>query len=189
MACLLCEAGLIKTLPAAFSLGGDKDIGADMDAERCAEISTRLQEKGVPFIYEADFSANLTERRALYEANGMPDCFIGAGGGIVTQGTGESSVGWGITQPGTVKQITDRSGLLDIYNSEGLPVISLLNIKKLAADYDMPYDPEQDAAPGMAALYTDERILWPLVPAAIVLAGLLLWKEPFGRKRKAGDEK
>ncbi len=189
MACLLYEEKLIKSAPAAFSMGGDKDIGVDMNAESCAAISGRLQEKGIAFIYEADFAANLSLRRGIYEANGMPDCFIGAGGGIVTQGTGENSVGWGFTKPNSVKQITARSGLLDIYNSEGLPVISLLNIKKLAADYDMPYDPETDIESGKSALYTQEKLLWPVVPAAIVLAGLLLWKDPFGRKRKDGNEK
>ena len=189
MACLLYEEKLIKTAPAAFSLGGDKDIGADMDAESCEAISERLQEKGITFINEEDYALNLSLRRNIYEANGMPDCFVGAGGGIVTQGTGESVVGWGLTELGTVKQITGKSGLADIYNSEGLPVISLLNIKKLAADYDLPYDPEQDAAPGEGALYTEEKALWPVVPAAIIPAALLLWKDPFGRKRKDGDEK
>ena len=189
MACLLYEEKLIKSAPAAFSLGGDKDIGADMNAESCAAISARLQEKGIPFIYEADFAANLAIRREIYEANGMPDCFIGAGGGIVTQGTGENSVGWGFTAPGSVKQITQRSGLLDIYNSEGLPVISLLNIKKLAADYDMPYDPEADTETGKSALFTEEKPLWPVAAAAIALAGLLLWKDPFKRKGKDGNEK
>lgn len=188
MACLLYEAGLIQTPPAAFSMGGDKDVGADMDPDACDAIRARLEEKGLPFICEPDYTKNLAARREIYEESGMPDCFIGVGGGIVTQGLGESDIEWGLTPAGTVRTTTPRSGLLEIYNSSDLPVISLLNIKKLTADYSLPYDPERNAAPGEAALYTRSKAPWPIAPAALILAGLLLWRDPFGKRaKKEGD--
>lgn len=39
------------------------------------------------------------------------------------------------------------------YLSQGLPVINLLNIKQLAADYGLPYDPAQWPERGTSAVY------------------------------------
>lgn len=190
MACLLHREGLIQTAAAAYSYGGDRDVGADMDAQSCENLRMRMEKNGVPLIYEADFAQNLALRRAVYEADGMPDCFIGVGGGIMTQGRGESSVEWGVTPAGTIHETNEKSGLLEIYNSEGLPVISLLNIKKLAADYGLPYDPETACVPGASPLYTQEETIWPIAPVALVGAALLLRLDPFGRKKrkKGGSE-
>jgi len=185
MACLLYEEGLIQTAPSAYSFGGDMDIGADMDAECLENLRMRMEKKGILLIHEADYLENIALRRGIYEAGGVPDCFIGVGGGIVTQGRGESAVEWGVTLAGTIKQTGEKSGLLEIYNYEGLPVISLLNIKKLTADYGLPYDPEKDAAPGESALYTEKKLIWPIAPVAIAFAALILIKDPFsGRTRR-----
>lgn len=70
-------------------------------------------------------------------------------------GRGESgiSLGQGLISPEKIVRLTEDSGLVQRYLSQGLPVINLLNIKQLAADYGLPYDPAQWPERGTSAVY------------------------------------
>ena len=70
----------------------------------------------------------------------------------------------------------EKSGLLERYNEGGLPVIYLLNIKRLAAAYGLPYDPQELSPIGESAVYYETAYRWPLaLVGAAAAVGLLLW--------------
>lgn len=139
----LAQDGLIRTESAAVTMGGYRDIGSDMDPELSAAIKSRLADCGLNVVEEDDFTANLEFREALYEHDGPINCFIAVGGNLTSLGQGEEgvSLGQGVLYPDRAPQLTKDSGLVQRYLSRGLPVINLLNIKKIMADYSMPYDP------------------------------------------------
>ena len=66
-----------------------------------------------------------------------------------------------------IVRLTEDSGLVQRYLSQGLPVINLLNIKQLAADYGLPYDPAQWPERGTSAVYFETDY-----PGAVLLLGL-----------------
>jgi hypothetical protein len=105
----------------------------------------------------------------LYEQEGPITCFIGVGGNLSTSGLGESQVDWGVIQPNTIQSVDEQSGLLQRYNVLGIPVIHLLNIKRLVADYRLPYDPQRKSVPGESAIYYET--VYPRLPALLGLAG------------------
>ena len=69
--------------------------------------------------------------------------------------------------PEKIVRLTEDSGLVQRYLSQGLPVINLLNIKQLAADYGLPYDPAQWPERGTSAVYFETEY-----PGAVLLLGL-----------------
>ena len=83
--------GLIQTRSAAVTMGGHKDVGADMDPETAARIRVRLQRAGLPLFTEEDFAANLERRQAIY---GSIRCFVAVGGNLTSLGRGESGCLW-----------------------------------------------------------------------------------------------
>ncbi len=170
MACFLYDAGLTGAPPALVTLGGDGDVGIGMDAGMLADIRERLEKLPVPLMVEPDYQKNLEKRRALYEENGI-GLFVSAGGNVTSLGLGEEgdALGQGLLRPLAWGSIRPGSGLVERYRLEGIPVINLLNIKKIVADYGMPYDPQTLPAPGESPVYFT-RWYDPL-PAA---AGLLL---------------
>lgn len=104
------------------------------------------------------------------------------GGNLTTTGLGEQDVGYGLIPGGKIRGVDRDSGLIQRYNAQGLPVIHLLNIKRLTADYGLPYDPEVLPTLGENALY--ERAAVPRLPGVVCLAGAAVTLVLI-RKRKA----
>lgn len=182
----LLDDGLLSERPALFSLGGDWDCGMEMFDEEHDMLFERFNNGFVPFLYEQDYEKNVAYRLALYEELGPIDCFIGVGGNVTTIGRGEDTLPPGVIRPGAVTETDAESGLLEIYNTRGIPVIHLLNIKQLAADYGVPYDPETQSVIGEGAVYY-ETLPPKLIPLAglVLAAAVLLADRLLKRKREA----
>ncbi len=176
----LVEEGIFPSHAVAFSLGGASDCGLDMDPDLAQEILERLEARGIPVIYELDFQTNLSLREEFY---GDVDCYIGVGGNITTSGTGENDLSWGVIEADTVTYLDETSGLMERYNAKGLPIIHLLNIKELVADYGLAYDPAELPRAGTSAIYytTQYPILPPCIGLGLALA--ILWWGRWGRKK------
>ena len=154
MVCRLYLDGRLQTPPALITPGGDYDCGGEMFEEEKEEALARIASYGVADIMqERDFAANLKAREDLYETLGPISCFVGVGGNITTIGLEEDKMKAGVMVPYTVTSVRSDDGLLQYYNAHGLPVLHLLNIKQLAAQYGLPFDPEMIVPPGQSALY------------------------------------
>lgn len=172
MLCRLYLDGQLKTPPALVTPGGQDDCGLDMDSALLLTILERTRGYGAEVMEEPDLAENLSRRMAVY---GDIDCFVGVGGNLTTTGIGEKDVGYGLLRPYAVTKADETDGLVQRYSAQGLPVLHLLNIKRLVADYGLPYDPERPAAPGQSAVYF--RAAYPKLPALAGIAGALalLW--------------
>lgn len=168
MACRLADEGLIASYPAAVSAGGQNDLGQDMDPDDLASVWEQLSAWPLTVLREEDYTQNLAQRERLYAAKGGIRCFVAVGGGIATAGKNNAQLGQGLLRPDRVGILTEKSGLLERYCAAGVPCIEFLNIKKLMADYNLPYDPAQLHPAGQSAVY--QTISRPKAPA---LAGLL----------------
>ena len=185
MALYLVKEGCLPQAPAAFSLGGDFDCGEEMFPEEREIVRARLTESGVPFLYERDYQENLALREEIYRKQGPIVCFVGVGGNITTMGLDGDRMSWGVTAPDRVRKTTEKSGLLERYNANGLPVIYLLNIKRLTAEYDLPYDPQELPAIGESAVYYETVYAWPAALGGVFCAvGVLI----FDRKQRREAE-
>lgn len=180
MLCRLADEGLVP-FPAAVTLGGADDVGLDMDPDAAAAITARLEDLGFPPFQYPDFIQNIRWRMDLYQQKGPIDCFVGVGGNLTTSGVGIVRTEQGILRPDDIQTLNDRSGLLDRYCAEGIPVIHLLNVKELAAEYGLAYDPETLPPMGESAIYyqTGYSVLPTLI--SLPLAALILY---WGFKRK-----
>ena len=106
------------------------------------------------------------------------------------QGEAGVSLGQGVLHPARAIRVDASSGLVPRYLARGIPVINLLNIKKIMADYSMPYDPAQWPPIGQSAVYSHIRyergwILLGLGGTAVLLS-LCLWVRH--RKKQDGKE-
>ena len=185
MVLYLVKEGCLPQAPAAFSLGGDFDCGEEMFPEEREIVRARLTESGVPFLYERDYQENLSLREEIYRKQGPIACFVGVGGNITTMGLDGDRMSWGVTAPGRVKETNEKSGLLERYNAGGLPVIYLLNMKRLTAEYGLPYDPQELPAIGESAVYYETVYAWPAALGGVFGAVVILI---FDRKRRREAE-
>lgn len=92
-------------------------------------------------------------------------------------------------RPARSPRLDDSSGLVQRYLAQGQPVINLLNIKKLAADYGLPYDPPAWPPIGESAVYYDAWYPRGWLLAGLAGAGALLLLCAWVRGRPAEPEK
>jgi len=183
----LCQDGLLEQPPALITPGGVDDCGLDMDEELRERVLERTAGYGAAILRESDFEANLQARMELYRREGPIQCFIGVGGNLTTTGVGGREVDCGLIPGGTIRAVDKNSGLIQRYNAQGLPVIHLLNIKKLTADYGLPYDPEVPPVEGESQIYYAAS--YPRLPGLVCLAGAALTLMAGFRWRRMGEER
>ena len=171
----LAQDGLLDTVPVLVTPGGADDCGLDMDQELLEQVLTRIAGYGAEIMRQPDLEENLQARMDLYQSAGPIACFVGVGGNLTTTGTSGLDVPWGLIPAGQIRAVSRDSGLIQRYNAQGLPVIHLLNIRELTAEYSLPYDPEQLSPPGESAIYY--TVAYPRLPGVVCLTGavLTLW--------------
>ena len=173
--------GLISTKSAAVTMGGYHDVGEDMDPQLAEDVRLRLREAGLNLVEEPDFAANIAWREELYRAAGPIDCFVAVGGNVTSLGRGEGgvSLGQGVLHPAGAVRVNEDSGLVQRYLAQDLPVVNLLNIKKLMADYGMPFDPAVWPPEGTSSAYTtlqyDRRWLAVGLGGTAAVLAVCLW--------------
>jgi poly-gamma-glutamate system protein len=150
--CLRREGLVAGPVPIARSLGGEGDLGLDMDPEGRALIASRVRAGGVPLIEEPSLERNVAARMALYResAGGKPlKAFVNIGGSWVNMGTDPGVLR---IEPGLARRVfippPDRRGVIQAMAAAGVPVIHLLNIRGLCERYGLPWDPRPLPPPG-----------------------------------------
>ena len=173
----LKASGLLKGKVDCVSFGGSSDTGESFHDEEDlfietnrtkeeikASIRARVEAQGVNFIYQPDFSTNI-DKRLEYLTQIVPNAkfLLNVGGSSVGIGlSSEAYIDTGFQDPTT--KITsklskfdankDNYGLIQHFLIKQIPVASMLNIRGLAADYGIAYDPDVMPEIGEAGVYT-----------------------------------
>ena len=191
----LLSRGLLFHKSDYVSIGGIEDLGKEMPDEIVKTVLARLEEKGYPLLYHEDLSENINKRYELYTADGEIRCFVNVGGNDVSFGNSKIIV---YSDGGILTELPEKdgsTGLVQLFLKNGIPVIHLLNIKKLAGNYGLPVDPVPLPAPGEGGVYWKTSYPKPLAWAGLALSAAILFafravfaneKEP---RRKAGSDK
>jgi poly-gamma-glutamate system protein len=146
--------------PAAVSLGGDKDVGLDLEAEIRARLTQKMQASGVPFLHEPDLGLNVAERLRIYQlgAAGKIAAFINSGGGYANLGTSPLALD---VRPGLNRNLTlpaaAERGVLFEMTARRVPVIHLLFIKGLVTQAGLPWDPIPLPEPGVLPIASTRK--------------------------------
>jgi poly-gamma-glutamate system protein len=155
---LLLSDGILSTPPAAVSLGGEGDVGAEFDPAIRDLLLERIRASGTPLLEDPDLRGNVARRMAIYL--GAPErrvaAFLNIGGSDANLGTSPLVLN---VEPGLNADLElppqEERGVLFEMAARGVPVIHLLNIRGLALRYGLPWDPVPLSAPGTTRLRDD----------------------------------
>ena len=112
-------------------------------------------------------------------------CFINVGGNDASFGDSSVMVH---TDGGILTELSEKdnsTGLVQLFLKDGIPVIHLLNIKSLAADYGLPIDPVPLPEPGEGGVYSEVRYRKEIAVIGLALAAALLWLSRENRQKSA----
>jgi len=173
---VLLESDVISTPPAAISLGGENDVGADLDAAFREGLLERIRNSGVPWLQLADLRENVASRMAIYLEAGRVDAvgdtvpgrelpgvgrvsaFVNIGGNAANLGVSPSvlDVAPGLNESLPLPPSAQR-GVLYEMSARGVPVIHLLHVRGLALRHRLPWDPIPLPEPGSTPLTSGEE--------------------------------
>jgi poly-gamma-glutamate system protein len=187
---LLLNEGVLSTVPAAVSLGGEGDVGADFDPAFRESLVLQIGRSGVPLVDDPDLRVNVARRMAIYlgepDKAGAVAAFVNIGGADANLGTSPLVLR---AEPGLnidlVLPPSEQRGVLFEMAARGVPVIHLLNIRGLALRYGLPWDPVPLPEPGTSRLQDDARArdlrFWLITAAYVASLGLIAVA---GRRRR-----
>lgn len=178
---LLVEQGLLSHRSDLFSIGGMEDLGKEMPPEVVDAIVARIKGYAYTQFYDEDLIHNVLTRYDIYCGQGDVKCFINVGGNDASFGDSSVMVH---TDGGILTQLSEKdnsTGLVQLFLKNGIPVIHLLNIKSLAAEYGLPIDPVPLPAVGQGGVYYQTHYETWIAVAGFSAAAVLLW---LGREQK-----
>lgn len=147
MLAYLKEKKLLPYSLLAISLGGDMDQAKGMFYSDSREIMQKIaEESGATFILSEDIVENIQKRMQLYAlAAGKQGikAFVNIGGATPNYGNTVASITYpnGLVINGPKASDHPERGLIFEYQSRGIPIIHLLNIRDLALKEGLPIDP------------------------------------------------
>ncbi|MFC2165724.1 poly-gamma-glutamate system protein [Acidobacteriota bacterium] len=159
--CLQAQ-NIFSVSPLAISIGGERDVGEDMDTEGRAHVLEEIRKSRFPLLSEPDLVRNIQSRMDLYRqgANGKEiKAFVNIGGSWANMGVDSSVLR---VKPG-LNRITElpsleTRGMIFAMAAESIPVVHLLYVRGLAQRYGLPWDPVPLPQPGEGgALRSSQR--------------------------------
>lgn len=179
------QAGIIDYELLAVSPGNDLDQGNSILFPGSREMIFALaKEDGLLMIDEPDIPASIQKRLELFGTKA--DCFVNVGGASANMGSSPYTLTFPnglVTDPPRIPQDADR-GLTFEYAARGIPVIHLLNVRGLAEDNGLPFDPVPLTKPGETDAYAVVRHSpWYALGALILAMAFLLTGWKIGKKK------
>jgi poly-gamma-glutamate system protein len=167
-----------------------------MAPEGRALLEGAMEASGLTIIREPDLERNVAVRTRLFEdaAGGAAiRAFVNIGGTFANIGTDSLILE---VKPGLTRIRSfpppERRGMIFATAARGIPVIHLLYIRGLAAEYGLPWDPQPLPSPGQGVLYrrVREQSLAFIIIGLVYLAavGALLFVDTQRRKRRTANE-
>ena len=189
---LLIKRNVLDVLPAAISLGGEKDIGEDFELNAKQQLIQQIQESKLPFIYEKGLQKSVKKRMDIYKGDSADrriSAFINIGGSQSNMGSSGLVLKVKPALNQNIKEIPEinERGVIFEMAVLGIPVIHLLYIKGLVLKYNLPWDPIPLPEPGKSDLFyshsTNNMIFWLIaITYFLVLFLLAIFRKKFIRK-------
>ncbi len=177
---LLISEGILSTAPAAVSLGGEGDVGADFDPAFREHLLHRIRMSGIPLVDDPDLRGNVARRMATYlgSSEGRVAAFVNIGGSDANLGSSPLVLK---TEPGLNTDLVlpppAQRGVLFEMAARGIAVIHLLHVRGLALRYGLPWDPVPLPEPGTTRLQDDagarDGRFWLVTAAYFLSLGLI----------------
>jgi poly-gamma-glutamate system protein len=141
----LRERNVIRTRATAAVLGGGGAIGGSLDADGVAAFRRSAARDGVPIIEVrpvATLIDTLLARINAAAGDSRPGAVINVGGALIGLGSCRESYEWPPGLTWRAPTCTDGTpGLAMRLAADGLPVLHIINMRRLALEWGLPFDP------------------------------------------------
>jgi len=159
---VLRQKGILPFKSVAASIGGGSDNGRGLSPEGRDLIKEAIKRADVPMVNEPTLENNINKRLEIYknESKEKPiACYVNIGGGVASVGGSLNArlIPPGLTQHLAVKNFPVRA-VINQMAEQGMPVINLLDVEKIALKYNFPVEVGEEAPKlGEGSLFFKDR--------------------------------
>lgn len=155
---VLIKAGVWQWQSKAVSIGGGSDIGIGLTPEGILLAQQAIERSSVSSLHSASLQDSIARRMQLFSDNNngiLPEVLVNVGGNHVVFGTAghRSFFRQGLTMRWK-PSLAINNGLAGEFSKRSHPIIHLLNIKRLAAEYQI----QPETQPGMSRVFYSRHI-------------------------------
>lgn len=138
----LTEGGYVKTRPAFYTPGGAAEAGSNLEPEIMQMFSRISEEEGIPLIITRTLD-EMVDYKVEKMIEFAPKLFISIGGSNANLGDSAEAaeIPNGLLQPNDNDSYPIGDGTISHALISGIPTLNILNIRQLAADSGIPWDP------------------------------------------------
>ncbi|MBN2542529.1 poly-gamma-glutamate system protein [bacterium] len=146
METIMVENGIFNYKSVAASMGGRGDRGGNISIKGRELIEGIIDSNKVVFINDNTLHGSIEKRMKIYAESlnkNNPKVFINVGGGLGNVGSSQNLV---MLEPGIIKFLKPKNypqrGAMIRFGLQGIPIINLTDINRIANDYGLPIAPE-----------------------------------------------
>lgn len=176
MEAVAVDKGLWPFRSLAASLGGGGDVGRGLSPAGRQILRDAIERNGAIYLEPTSVFEAVNQRVALYDSvagarhRGIA-CYINVGGGVASLGGAQNGR---LIPPGLSHRLTTRNypnrGVINVLGERHIPVIHLLQVEKLAREFEIVDSGLNPAKPGSGLLFVKFRYnLWIVVAATAIL--------------------
>ena len=144
----------------AASIGGGRDLGRGLSKNGRELIIKNINKHNIQLIHTETLEQNIAKKMEIYKTSSQNDIvlYINIGGGLSSIG---ATINGRLIDPGLHRYLTltnpPLKGTMLLFADEGIPVIHLLDITKLAENKELPLAPDPLPEPGNGSMFSDEK--------------------------------
>jgi poly-gamma-glutamate system protein len=160
----------------AASLGGGGDVGRGLSPAGRQLLGDAIERNHALRLESSSVFEAVKQRVTLYDsvaaARGRPiACYVNVGGGVASLGGAQNAR---LIPPGLTRRLTTRNypnrGVINVLGERRIPVIHLLQVERLARDFDITDAAMNEHRPGNGLLFIKYRYnLWIVASATSLL--------------------
>lgn len=178
----LFDAGIFSHKSAAASIGGGADAGRGLSPEGRNLILKAIERNKVNLIHEETLEKSIEKRMLIFrktEKGKQVKTYINVGGGVASLG---HTVNAELIPTGLNMDIPDMNypvrGVIVQMGQLKIPVIQLVNIKEILAEFGLPYSPVPLPGPGNGGVFVSEKydlLVTSIATFVLVLVVVLIY--------------
>lgn len=159
----------------AASIGGGRDLGRGLSKNGRDLIIENINKHDIQLVREETLEQNIIKKMELFKNSGQNEIalYVNIGGGLSSIG---ATLNGKLIEPGFHRYLNltnpPLKGTMLLFADEGIPVVHLLDITKLAEDKQLPLAPDPLPEPGNGSMFEYEK--YNLTVTAISFAILVI---------------
>jgi poly-gamma-glutamate system protein len=177
---VLNERGILQFKSVAASIGGPSDNGRGLSPEGRDLIRQAITRNNIPLLMADNLQESIKRRIELYAKetkDDAPICYVNIGGGAASLGGAQNAR---LIPPGLSMHLAARNfptrGVINIVAEQGLPVINLQEVEKIAQRYSLPTEiGELPPTIGEGPLFFKDRYSVSSIIIITVMLGIVVF--------------